>query len=70
MKNKRHLVIYSANESASNDGLGFWNNQTGWGRLYQANHFTVEQAETKPLPKSTGNDAKFVDFEEISRHYE
>jgi hypothetical protein len=30
----------------------------------------MEQAENKPIPKATGNDAKFVRFDEASKHAE
>jgi hypothetical protein len=65
-----YLVIYSPNEADSNDGRGFWNDKTGWGRLFEADLYKMEQAENKPIPKATGNDAKFVRFDEASKHAE
>jgi hypothetical protein len=53
-------VIYSPNESAVNDGAGFWSNQYGWTELDSATRFSCYEKQTLDLPVSTGQDARWV----------
>ncbi|MBV2205750.1 MAG: hypothetical protein KUL87_10040 [Pseudomonas sp.] len=62
-------VIYSPNESALQDGAGFWCNTQGWVEIDQATRFSTEQACSVALPLATGHDASFVEFREANRHH-
>lgn len=64
----KYFVVYSANESASTSGAGFWSNIDGWVELGQATHFTEDEARTMTLPLATGQDAKWVPLEEAVKH--
>jgi hypothetical protein len=61
-------VIYSPNESAINDGAGFWSNQNGWTELDEATKFLHSEKQTLNLPISTGQDAKWVLYDEAREH--
>jgi hypothetical protein len=65
----KHLVVYSANESAASSGAGFWSNKDGWVSLDQATHFTEAESRTMTLPLATGQDAKWVPLEEAATYY-
>lgn len=62
-------VTYSANESAINEGAGFWSNQHGWVELGDATRFSHSEIQTLNLPISTGQDAMWVLYEEARKHY-
>jgi len=53
-------AVYSPNESALNDGAGFWNNQEGWTDREHATLFSLLDTQTLNLPLSTGQDALWV----------
>ena len=61
------FVIYSANESAL--GKGFWSNEHGWVDFSQSMRFTKDETERMNLPVSTGQDAKWVLWEEANASY-
>lgn len=63
------FVIYSANESATNGGAGFWSKTNGWVEFDEASVFTRSESETMGLPASTGQDAKWVLRDEANKHY-
>lgn len=54
------FVIYSPNESASNDDAGFWSSTSGWTVLKHATQFSAAERVSLRMPLSTGNDARFV----------
>lgn len=54
------LAIYSPNESALNDGAGYWNNQDGWTEQEHATLFSARDVKKLNLPISTGQDARWV----------
>jgi hypothetical protein len=60
------FVIYSANEASTNDGRGFWNSQSGWTWLADADLFDEAEVKNTDLPLSLGNDRKCVRFNEAS----
>jgi hypothetical protein len=61
------LVIYSPNESAINDGRGFWSEfLSSWVELALATQYSVPPAE---LPEAVGGDAITVSYKEAERHY-
>lgn len=63
-------VIYSPNESALTDGdAGFWSNEDGWCDFTTATRFTKAESETLNLPISTGQDAKWVLWDEANASY-
>lgn len=66
------FVIYSPNESATNDGRGFWSNeQRSWVEFDQATKFSDEQ-RTQYNPHLTialGGDDRWVPWEEANAHY-
>lgn len=62
-------VIYSPNESAINDGAGFWSNQGRWTELDEASKFSHSEMKTMEMPVSTGQDARCVLFNEVRHHY-
>lgn len=53
-------AVYSPNESALNDGAGFWNNQEGWTDREHATLFSLDETKSLNLPVSTGQDAQWV----------
>ena len=56
---EKNLVIYSANEAASNDA-GFWSNDDGWVEdLEDATRFSKAESKSMNLPMSTGRDASW-----------
>lgn len=62
-------VIYSPNESAIQDGAGFWSNESGWVDLDDATRFTEAEKHSFSLPKALGDDARWVLFDEVHRCY-
>lgn len=56
-------VIYSANESATSDGAGFWSNIDGWTVFEGATRFAGYDIANLDLPVSVGGDAKWCLFE-------
>jgi hypothetical protein len=65
----KKFVVYSANESATGSGAGFWSNTEGWAELAQATRFTEAEKDSVSLPQSVGQDAKWIPLEEASKHY-
>jgi hypothetical protein len=63
------FVIYSPNESAVNDGDGFWSNEQGWGSFDGATVFTKLESETMNLPIATGDDARWVPALQAKQSY-
>ncbi len=63
------FVIYSANESATSDGAGFWSNTDGWVEFSDATTFTKEESEELNLPLSSGQDAKWVEWAKANETY-
>lgn len=61
-------VVYSPNESAISDSAGFWSNEFGWGQFDRATLFSAKETGSLQLPISTGGDARFVPWQEASRH--
>ncbi|VFR32222.1 hypothetical protein ANK1_4107 [plant metagenome] len=61
-------MIYSSNESALQDGAGFWCNTLGWVEFDQATHFSAAEACDAALPLATGQDARFVLAAEAGLH--
>ncbi|WP_234484205.1 hypothetical protein [Noviherbaspirillum pedocola] len=53
------LVVYSRQES-HNAGAGFWSNSCGWVALQDATRFTEDEARSRALPMSAGNDAQWI----------
>lgn len=53
-------VIYSSNESAINDGAGFWSNAHGWVDQESATRFSHAESKTFNMPLSTGKDARWM----------
>lgn len=66
---KQVYVIYSANESAISDGAGFWSNDLGWTVIESADTFSSKEAVKFNLPLSTGADATWVLFSDVTKHY-
>lgn len=62
-------VIYSPNESATQDGAGFWNNEFGWMELDDATRYPEAKRRACELPKSLGDDARWVLFDDAHRCY-
>lgn len=58
-------AIYSPNESACSDGAGFWSNTDGWVGHEHATCFAQDEKENFHLPLATGQDARWVLFEEV-----
>jgi|LakWasM116_HOW13_FD_contig_41_233141_length_2962_multi_16_in_0_out_0_3 hypothetical protein len=67
-KNDKY-VIYSPNESAINSGCGFWSNRDGWVNFGNATFYTDDEAQRFNLPVATGNDAVWLLWEEVNKHY-
>ena len=63
------FVAYSPNESAISDGAGFWSNGQGWVTLEDASRFTKDEIDRMTLPISTGQDARWVLWEEAHESY-
>lgn len=57
---KKFVAAYSANESHSNGGRGYWSNKHGWSFFEHADRFVFGDIKDKKLPMSTDLDAKWV----------
>jgi hypothetical protein len=55
-------AIYSANEAATKDGAGFWNNRDGWSLEEGAVMYPPEWVGHYALPMSLGQDRKWVNL--------
>lgn len=62
-------VVYSPSESALSDGAGFWSNEFCWVDFDQATRFSMEETQRLHLPISSGNDARFIPWQEAQRYY-
>ena len=69
MRNQSTYAIYSANESATQDGQGFWNIRQGWVDEEDATLFTAEQADHYALPMSLGQDRQWVNLATMHEHW-
>ena len=67
--NSVQYVIYSPNESAVSDGVGFWSNEDGWTTVGGATKFSYSEKSSFNLPISTGQDARWVLWTEAESHY-
>jgi hypothetical protein len=68
-KSGEMFVIYSANESATSDGAGFWSNEDGWTAFSGATKFTSSEINKLELPISTGQDASWVSESQAAESY-
>lgn len=65
----RQMVIYSANESRSRDGAGFWSIENGWALLDNATRFTPDTV-LEMDPTIGTPDAQWIRAEDALSHQE
>lgn len=57
------FVLYSIRELVHQDGAGFWSNDNGWVEFKLATRFTLASVPSCNLPISSGQDAKWIMWE-------
>jgi hypothetical protein len=62
------FVLYSTHELVTSDGAGFWSNDAGWVEFKEATQFTLSSVPSCNLPRSDGQDAKWIMWEPLTSH--